>query len=341
MIGPVGRFSPEQRAELIYAQARSDLSTRLWQAALGNSQDFAKSTPLAGRLPSNGGVGSLLSLLGVDDAMPAIPATPGAGIPAAAPPTGDEAIAALPTPAPQADHPTIAFPIGEAAGLGPNARHQASLDRAANRTGVPAAALAAIVDAEAAKGRDGSWKTHSRNPRSSAAGLGQFLSGTWLGEAERPGTWLNATARAQGWLTGSGKVARGARSELLALRYDADASINATADYAKANLDRLRAAGVPAGTSVESIAHTAYLGHHLGVGDAIKFLKGGLDPARARTLLHAQIGAVGARQRIAHTGDPAEAHREWLSAFVERHIRPARFEQRAGGAKSGLGLSAA
>lgn len=335
MIGPVDRFSPEQRAELIYAQARSDLSTRLWQAALGNAQDFSKSTPLAGRLPSNGGVGSLLNLLGIGDAAPTIPPSPGAGIPA-----GHDPITSRPVSPTQADQPTIAFPIGQATGLGANARHQASLDRAANRTGIPAAALAAIVDAEAAKGRDGSWKTHSRNPRSSAAGLGQFLSGTWQSEAERPGTWLNATARAQGWLNDGGKVGRSARSELLALRYDADASINATADYARANLDRLRKAGVPAGASVESVAHAAYLGHHLGVGDAIKFMKGGLDPARARTLLHAQIGSAGANQRIARSGDPTEAHREWLLGFVDRHIRPARFERPAETDATGLDRAA-
>jgi len=328
MIGLIGQSGPEQRAELIYAQARSELSTRLWQAALGNEQDFARSTPLAERLPANADLGSLLDILGIGGGSPGDRPTFDAGIGTATKPPREGASAAAPSvPPSRADEPAIAFPIGSATALGPNARHQASLDGAARRTGIPAAALAAIVDAEAAKGRDGSWKTHSRNPRSSAAGLGQFLSGTWLGEAERPGTWLNATARAQGWLDEKGDVARGARSELLALRYDANASINATADYARANLDRLRKAGVPAGASVEGVAHAAYLGHHLGVGDAIKFMKGGLDPARARTLLHAQIGAASAAQRIARAGDPAEAHREWLLGFVERHIRPARFAQ--------------
>jgi hypothetical protein len=211
----------------------------------------------------------------------------------------------------------------------PNSRHQPALEAAAARTGIPAAALTAIVDAEAAKARDGSWKTFSRNPRSSAAGLGQFLSGTWVGEAERSGTWLNATAKNRGWIGANGKVAPGARSELLSLRYDAEASINATADYARANLDRLRKAGVASANGVDGIAHAAYLGHHLGIGDAVKFLRHGLDPSRARTLLHAQVGSASAERRIAQVGSAAGAHRSWLMNYVERNVRPDRFQASA------------
>jgi hypothetical protein len=121
-------------------------------------------------------------------------------------------------------------------------------------------------------------------------------------------------------------VARGARSELLALRYDPGASIQATADYARGNLDRLRRAGVAVGDSMEGVAHAAYLGHHLGVGDAIKFMKGGLDASRARLLLSAQVGAAAAGQRIAAAGDATDAHRAWLLNYVGRNVRPARFD---------------
>ena len=50
------------------------------------------------------------------------------------------------------------------------------------------------------KGKGGRWQVMSRNPRSSAAGLGQFLSGTWIGEAQRKGTYLNEVARTRGWI---------------------------------------------------------------------------------------------------------------------------------------------
>jgi hypothetical protein len=191
--------------------------------------------------------------------------------------------------------------------------------------GGPSAALASIVHAEAAKGSDGRWLPYSRNPRSSAAGLGQFLSGTWRGEAEREGTWLNQVARQRGWLGDTGKVKGAHRADLLALRYDPEAAIQATADYAKDNLNALRRAGVGIGEGAQAVAQAAYLGHHLGRGDAIRFLRDGLDPGRARTLLNAQVGSGSANRRIAESGNAATAHRAWLLDYVGRNIRPDRF----------------
>lgn len=308
-------MSAPQRAALIYSQARSELSSRLWRAALGDgdprtgdSSAAPDSDPMA--------LDSLLALFEPAKTAPAAP--PQANPPAAA-----------------AEADTQDDPSGDSgggddtpphsAGLGPNARHQATLANAAARTGIPAPALAAIVNAEAAKGNDGSWLAYSRNPRSSAAGLGQFLSGTWAGMAETKGSWLNEVARARGWLGDNGRVVAAARSPLLALRYDAQAAINTVADYARQNLDGLKRAGVPIGTDATTIAQSAYLGHHLGLGDAIKFAKGGLDPARARTLLFAQIGSARASHDIARTGDAVSAHRAWLLGYVGQHLRPDRF----------------
>ena len=68
-----------------------------------------------------------------------------------------------------------------------------------------------------------------------------------------------------------------------------------------------------------------YLGHHLGRRDAIRFLRGGLVPERARKLLNAQIGTGSASRRIAEAGNAAAAHRVWLLDYVGRNIRPERF----------------
>jgi hypothetical protein len=306
----LSRLSPQEKANLVYSQARAEAVSRLWRAALGDPDRDSTMLQTASAAPSSLGLDQMLSLLGKTRPAPAAPA-PAALDPAAAPQVAETEPAALAG--------------GGAGGLGANAVHLPSLERAAARTGIPANALAAIVNAEAAKGKGGRWQTMSRNPRSSAAGLGQFLSGTWIGEAQRSGTYLNEVARTRGWLDGSGKLLSGCRSALLALRYDADTSINAIADYAKGNLDRLRRAGVQIGGSAEKIAQSAYLGHHLGPGDAIRFMKGGLDPARARTLLNAQVGATKASQRIAATGDATAAHRSWLLDYVGRHIQPAKF----------------
>jgi hypothetical protein len=220
------------------------------------------------------------------------------------------------------DPAASAAPVAPAATLGLNQAYAPWLRAAADRTGVPGPAIAAIVGAEAAKGHDGRWLPLSRNPRSSAAGLGQFLARTWIGEAERAGTWLHQRASANGWLSAEGRVRREAQSELLALRYDARAAIETVADYAHHNLAQLRTAGASAGESLEALTHTAYVAHHLGIGDAIHFLRGALDPARAARLLVAQIGVNAAADRIARSVDAAVAHRSWLADFIARSVKP-------------------
>ncbi|NWK98908.1 peptidoglycan-binding protein [Sphingobium lactosutens] len=318
MIGATGlpALSAAQKAEVIYTQARSELTNRLWRAALGGEEDGTKAIGGETKLPMS--LDALLSLL-------------------------DERKGATAHAAPQPPVPTVEkernaparwdgqgqqgqAPANGQRGYGPNAGYAGALSAAAQRTGLPAAALATIVHAEAAKGSDGRWLPYSRNPRSSAAGLGQFLSGTWRGEAEREGTWLNDVARQQGWLNDHGKVKGEDCAALLALRYNPEAAIQATADYAKANLDALGRAGISIGESAQAIAQAAYLGHHLGRGDAIRFLKGGLDPDRARTLLNVQVGAASAGKKIAATGNAAAAHRAWLLDFMGRNIRPERFD---------------
>lgn len=308
---------PAQRAHVIFTEAKTALSNRLWQAALGNSD----------RPELGGGAMSDGPGLDLDALMQALapPPEPAAASAKPAPPPPEPLLPeAFEAPMPPSS--TIIESSGGSPGLGPNARHASALTAAAARTGLPPAALAAIVDAEAAKRRDGSWNTHSRNPRSSAAGLGQFLSGTWEGEAERPGTWLNRVSHERGWLDSAGRITADARAGLLALRYDATASIEATADYARRNLDRLETAGVRIGESAREIARAAYLGHHLGPGDSVRFLsRGGLESGRARQLLEAQIGSAAARARIAGAGEPTAAHRDWLLGFIDSHVRPERF----------------
>lgn len=311
------QLTPHQRSHVIYQQARSELHERLWTAALGADRPGGADRRGPTGAEDAFGLQSMLTLLepGANEPLPQVTRQGSvcggtdAPINIALPPGFGPAEAE----------------VGELRMQGRNAAHAPAIARAAERTGIPATALAAIIDAEAAKGRDGSWNVHSRNPRSSAAGLGQFLSSTWEGEAERRGTWLNKVAQERGWLNGAGQVRSGDRAELLALRYDAEASIQATADYASGNLNRLRRSGVDVGETVREVARAAYLSHHLGAGDALRFLDQGLAPARAQRLLHAQIGASTATRRIAEAGNATVAHAQWLNAYVDRRIRPERF----------------
>lgn len=325
-------LTPAKRAEVILADAQSQLSTRLWRAALGDpdrKEDDRGASPFS---PNGMKMDSLLELLG-DTGTAGIAANCGCHCACAC--HSDTSS----TPDSEARERARAFAANPAAliagpagavsagglNLGANARYGWAFANAEQRTGIPAPALAAIVDAEAAKSQDGSWNTLSRNPRSSAAGLGQFLSGTWQDLAQTEGTWLNAVAGQRGWLDAGGKVAPAARAELLALRYDPQASIASVADMAKRNLDKLERAGIRVRTDSETLAKAAYLSHHLGFGDARKFLAGGIESGRARMLLAAQIGESAADQRIASAGSAVQAHRQWLLGFIERRIQPEKF----------------
>ena len=332
MIDPTGLASAprDRRAAIIYGAAQAEMSKHLWRAALGGSGGGSagsrdESLTMSGRdTASSTSLDSLIALLIPEAKIPTTTPDPVAG---AAEVRARFATADLGPPV----HRHAVDPDQHGAspapdGLGPNARHAPILQAAAARTGIPAAALAAIVDAEAGKARDGTWQTYSRNPRSSAAGLGQFLSRTWEGMAETGGTWLNGLARANGWLGDNGQVLASARATVLSLRYDPTAAINGIADFAKRNLDGLDRAGVSAHGEVGATARLAYLGHHLGLGDAVRFMRdGGLSKSRAHTLLDAQIGTGDSSRRIASTGDATIAHRNWLLDFMDRKIRPQRF----------------
>lgn len=342
----LSQLSPANRAKVIYSEAQTELASRLWRAALGDGE---KDDRKGNGIGQNGlASDSLLELLGKQNS-PQPGGVQGCNCgcacachqkPASASFANDcveDLRGAIGDAAEQSSRKMAAMmgtqaTVSVAKGavvsglaLGANTRFAPALAMAEARTGIPATALAAIVDAEAAKGHDGVWNTMSRNPRSSAAGLGQFLSGTWEQLAETSGTWLNQVASQNGWLDGRGRVQPGARSELLALRYDGQASILGVADLAKMNLTRLEQSGIRVNADAETLAKSAYLSHHLGLGDAKKFLAGGIEPGRARMLLAAQIGGGAADQRIATTGNATQAHRQWLLGFIDRRIRPEQF----------------
>lgn len=208
--------------------------------------------------------------------------------------------------------------------LGINAGYTAAIREASQRTGIAPQAVAAIINAEAAKDRSGRWQADSRSSMSSATGLTQFLSGTWLGEARRAGSLLNQEARALGLVDANNRVT--SESRLLALRTDPRLSILAGADFARTNLAALQRAGVmPAGASPGAIAKYAYLAHHEGAGGAIRFLRGDMAYV-PRSTFDANVPRSEQASYLRQAGgDMGQAYRNWLSDYMDRSIDIRRF----------------
>jgi hypothetical protein len=172
----------------------------------------------------------------------------------------------------------------------------------------------------------------------------QFVDGTWLAEAERAGTFINQKAQASGWGAknshGNFKIFPDHKSDVLGLRMDAECAIKAAVDYGMNNFDKLASNGYKfSDLNDGERAKILYLCHHLGPGDAPRYLsaaiiadntywpgKPGQKPKvhyyGAKALLEAQVGAVDAARRAnEHGGNYVAAHRYWLSGFIDDHIR--------------------
>ena len=226
-------------------------------------------------------------------------------------------------------------PAGEASDggvdlvLGPNERYRAALLMAEARTKIDAAALAALIDAEAARIRNGpeagTWDPQSSAEGSSAKGLTQFLDDTWRTMACTPGTLLNDVATQKKCLTADNTVAAGMDDTLLDLRFDPTISIVTAAEYGLANLRALQAARlIEPDLGDDERARFIYLAHHEGPSGAKSFLRGDANVPLSK--LAAQVGDERARQLTAAAGgDVALAYRTWLTAFMDQKIQPSRF----------------
>jgi LysM repeat protein len=230
--------------------------------------------------------------------------------------------AAAPAQAPATTAPSGAYAATNLS-LGRNEGYREAILEASNRTGMAPQTVAAIIDAEASK-VGGVWQANAKAGTSSATGLTQFLSGTWIGEATRSGSLLNQEAKALGLVDERNQVVD--RSALLAARNDPRLSVLAGGDYARHNLSALRASGhIPADASPAAIAKYAYIAHHEGLGGARGFLTGDMSYLRAGTF----EANVPARQRDdylgAAGGDQGNAYRNWLSDYIDRNIDVTRF----------------
>ena len=189
--------------------------------------------------------------------------------------------------------------------LGANLEFKSWIKAAGQRAGIVTQAVAAVMNAEAVKLKDGKWNARSQSSKSSATGMTQFLDASWIGEAVREGTYLHDKAVKEGWLSRDGKGAwRFTKADgttlsgpgldtklvklltdkrkasdpnlqkLLDLRFEAEFAIMAAMDYAKFNLDALRNKGYAINDLNDTEkARIMYLCHHLGLADAVHFIQ--------------------------------------------------------------------
>jgi murein DD-endopeptidase MepM/ murein hydrolase activator NlpD len=248
--------------------------------------------------------------------------------------------------------------------LGPNSKYRDYILAAARKSGFKPQAIASIINIESAKKKTvvtktfqvdgkrisksqtvstGEWDPDSSNPRSSAKGMTQFLKGTWLNEAKRVGTFSNQKALTNGWVTanasGQCSIVSQYETDILNLRMDAECAIMAAVDYGLSNFSSLAAKGYDFSKLNDGErAKILYLCHHLGGGDAYKYLAGTIvaedtywpaEPGHApkvrsvgaKSLLTAQVGSADTAKRAAkYGGNYVEAHRYWLSSLIDTGV---------------------
>jgi hypothetical protein len=207
--------------------------------------------------------------------------------------------------------------------LGPNEQCRSAIEFAAQRTGLDPAALAALIDAEAAKLPSGVWDANSAAQSSSAVGLTQFLAATWREMALRPTTLLHEEATAQDYIDPETNAIQD-DSALLELRRDPRLSITTAAEYARANLDYLSANGIDAADEDDE-ARLAYLAHHEGPQGARRFIEGTIGEAHAQHLLATNVGSSKADTLRAAATSWETAYKTWLDGYISAKIQPSRF----------------
>ena len=108
------------------------------------------------------------------------------------------------------------------------------------------------------------------NPRSSAAGYGQFLAGTWLGRPDAPGIFARiaqGNPNAQALLQRAWAGDQQAQQQILALRNDPQVARAAVGEYVRQTAAVFRNAGIPINDTNLALAH------FLGPAGATRFLR--------------------------------------------------------------------
>jgi|GEM_PF-2291240 len=235
-----------------------------------------------------------------------------------------------------------------------NEKFRKALIEAAKRYGFTPHALAAIIDAEAAKTKDGTWIESSAATGSTARGLGQFLPAAWYEYVAKDGTLGNTEAlkqiqtkklRAENRtlykIEGktSTEVSLSTRNIVLDWRDNGFYSIDAIASYAEDNLKYLKDRGVDTSAlPPDEKAKIVYLMHHEGRRGGLLYLQGKFgkppesSPDEAQTKLAKQLRTKSddgtARAKVLadrFNGDYVKAYYYFLANHADTKVRVKNF----------------
>lgn len=197
---------------------------------------------------------------------------------------------------------------------------RAAIARASAATGVDFNYLLAQAKIESA------LDPSARAGTSSAAGLYQFTTGTWLETLDRHGarhgmTWADDVISRDGGRAQIGDPAT--RAQVMSLRFDADASALMAAELARDNADELR------GTlGREPDATELYMAHFLGSGGARTFLSAlQTDPGQSAAAILPQAASANRSifyddGRSRSVGEVMELMRGKVTAAMEGGVAP-------------------
>nr|WP_174505766.1 peptidoglycan DD-metalloendopeptidase family protein [Acinetobacter sp. Marseille-Q1620] len=193
-----------------------------------------------------------------------------------------------------------------------NNKYRAYIIGAAKKHGFAPHALAAFINAEAAKKKGGEWDEKSYNQGSKAGGLTQFLPNTWLEMC------ANQSSLVGQYVSKNPKLSLDAK---LNLRFNAELAIDAAAAYAVYNfkISKLPYQNL---TEPSSMAKLAYLLHHEGAGGGRQFVQNSFSQERAKALLFSQIQdkkkSTDYLKRF--NNDAKAAYGAWLRNYIDGHI---------------------
>ncbi|WP_158590466.1 peptidoglycan DD-metalloendopeptidase family protein [Noviherbaspirillum cavernae] len=223
-----------------------------------------------------------------------------------------------------------------------NEKYRKFIIASAKKYGFTPHALAALIHAEAAKLRGGEWNADSKNEKTNAAGLTQFMSETWLEMCTDSRSFMNIRlTQENGYEKISGKREGGiyvisgrkgqthhriATDPALRWRFDAEYAIDSAALYGQINLDRLRKRGINIDSlEPEDLAKAMYFAHHEGAHGAAAIVKGTLTAPEAEKLLKAQIKEKADAYIARFNREPVKAYVHWLFSYVDSNISITQF----------------